>query len=99
MQGSKSVQKRKREEAEEVAATKVARQARKERRKRGHVRVPRKGRDAERDAREKDLARVATKCALGLPAAVIALWLQPRSRSSLHSNVRQSLHDWRWVFA
>jgi Rrp15p len=63
LQASKSVQKRKREEADVAAATKAARLARKERRKRGHVKVLPKGRDADQDAREKALQRIASKCA------------------------------------
>jgi hypothetical protein len=65
MQGSKSVQKRKLESAEEVAASKAAQAARKERRRCGHVPVLPRGQDAARDALEKGYAIVATKCGFG----------------------------------
>eukprot|EP00892_Ulva_mutabilis_P011987 jgi/Ulvmu1/9160/UM005_0258.1 len=61
MQGSKSVQKRRREEEAETAQNKLAKQERRERRKRGHVAVPLKGQDPVHDAREKTLVSVATK--------------------------------------
>ena len=62
VQGSASLKKRKREDAEETAAHKAAVAARRERRRRGHARVLPRGKDAERDAVEKALARTATKC-------------------------------------
>lgn len=64
MQGSKSVQKRRREEETETAQNKLAKQERRERRKRGHEPVPIKGRDPAHDTREKTLISIATKCAL-----------------------------------
>ena len=69
MQGSKSLQKRVREEASDVAAAKKQRAARRERRTRGHAKVLPKGHDPSQDAQEKSFARIATKCVAPAPGA------------------------------
>lgn len=63
MQASKSVQKRRKEEAEETLAAKKAKVLRMEMRKRGHVTALAKGSDTVRDAKEKLCTTIATKCA------------------------------------
>jgi hypothetical protein len=62
VQGSKSVQKRTKESAQEEAATKAAAVMRKERRSFGHVPVLPRGQDPARDATEKGYVTIATKC-------------------------------------
>ena len=64
MQADSGVRRRQEEDAEEAAAAKAARKSRKARRRLGRHKPQAKGRDPERDAREKELARIATKCAI-----------------------------------
>ncbi|KAF8072477.1 RPH1 [Scenedesmus sp. PABB004] len=58
---SASLAKRKAEAAADDAAARGAKRARQELRKRGHLRVPRKGEDPAADAREKQLQKLATR--------------------------------------
>ncbi len=60
-QASKSVAKRQAEDEAEAAAKREAKKARLERRRRGHVTVPRKGEDPQHDLLEKGLGRLATR--------------------------------------
>ncbi|KAL4437109.1 hypothetical protein ABPG75_004248 [Micractinium tetrahymenae] len=58
---SRSIAKRKAEEAEEAKADREAKKLRQEMKQRGHVVPKRRGQDPEGDAREKGLQRLATK--------------------------------------
>jgi hypothetical protein len=68
--GSKSLAKRKAEDAEEAKADRAAKKLRHEMRQRGHVAPPRRGEDPAADAREKALQRTATRGVVRLFNAV-----------------------------
>lgn len=72
MQGSKSVQKRRREDEAEVAHRQEAKQQRQQLTSRNHKAVLSKGHDPAQDAREKTLLTVATKYAAALHACGLA---------------------------
>ncbi|KAK9867557.1 hypothetical protein WJX84_010381 [Apatococcus fuscideae] len=69
---SKSLAKRKRDEAETEAGQKEHRRLRLEMRRRGHVVVPKRGENPQIDIREKELARTATRGVVRLFNAVAA---------------------------
>ncbi|KAK9821073.1 hypothetical protein WJX74_008925 [Apatococcus lobatus] len=69
---SKSLAKRKREEAEAEAGQREHRRLRQEMRRRGHVAVPKKGDNPPIDMREKELMRTATRGVVRLFNAVAA---------------------------
>ena len=81
--GSKSLARRRAEEAESLQAEKAARKLRREMRQRGHVIPSKRGNDPKADAREKALQRTATKGVVRLFNAVTKAQRQLREAEAI----------------